>query len=97
MLWRDEQIVLQEKSSEEQSMPVIVGELLGKVLYLVRARPGPALAIAQLFGLGAKFAPEFALRFIHVPVGIWLLHSESLERLMSATLSDFPSLLDRAF
>src|ERR1039458_316838 len=95
MLRRDEQIVLQEKAGEEEPMPLVVGELLDEVLDLVRATPGPALAIPQLFGLGAEFAPQVALRLIHVPVGIRLMHGERFERLARAALGDLASLLDR--
>src|SRR5208283_1469562 len=74
-----------------------VGELLDEVLDLVSAAPSLALAIAQLFGLGAEFAPQVALRFIHVPVGIRLIHCESFEHLASAAVSDLTGLLDRGF
>ncbi len=88
MLRRDEEIVLQQKAGEEQPMPLVVGELLDEVLDLVSAAPGLALAIAQLFGLGAEFAPQCALRFIHVPVGIRLMHGQRFERFARAGLGD---------
>src|SRR5260221_13375238 len=97
MLWRDEEIVLQEKPGEEEPMPLVVGKLLDEVLDLVSTRPGLALAIAHLFGLGTEFAPEIALRLIHMSVGIRLVHSESFERLACGAFSDLTSLLDRVF
>jgi len=84
VLRRDEEIVLQEKAGEKEPMPLIIGELLDEVFDLVSAAPILALAISQLFCLGAKFAPQVALRLIHVPVGIRLMHGERLERLAGA-------------
>src|ERR1019366_3723101 len=97
MLRRDEEIVLQEKAGEEQPMPLVVGELLDEMLDLVSTAPCLALAIPQLFGLGAEFAPQVALRLIHVPVGIWLMDGERFERLARAALGDLTGLLDRVF
>src|ERR1022692_5261700 len=76
----DLEIVLQEKAGEEEPMPLVVGELLDEVLDLVGATPSQALAITQLFGLGAEFATQVTLCLIHVPVGIWLMHGERFER-----------------
>src|ERR1035441_1532874 len=76
-------------------MPLVVGELLDEVLDLVRAAPSLALVIAQLFGLGAEFAPQVALRLIHMPVGVRLMHGERFERFARAALGDLAGLLDR--
>jgi hypothetical protein len=67
------------------------------VLDLVSAAPSLGLAIAQLFGLGAEFSPQVALRLIHVPVGIRFMHGERFERLARAALGDLAGLRDRVF
>src|SRR5262249_6108647 len=97
MFRRDEKIVLQKKACEEQPVPLVVGKLLDKMFDLVSAGPGLALTIAQLSGLGAEFAPQIALRLIHVAVGIRFMHRQSFERFASSAVRDLTGLLDPVF
>ena len=62
MLGRDEQVVLHQIASEEQPMPLVVGQLLNQVLDLAGARLPQNLLVAKLRRLGAKFAPQLNLR-----------------------------------
>ncbi len=78
-------------------MSLVEGGLLDKAFDLVSAALGLALAIAELFGLGAEFTPQATLGLIHMSVGIRLMHGECFERLACATLSNRAGLLDRVF
>ena len=97
MLGRDEEIVLQQIAGEEQPVPLVVSELLGEMFDFVGATLDLALTIAKLLGLGAEFAPQVALRLVHVWVGLALMHGQRFERMPRTAFGDLARLLDGAF
>src|SRR5271166_3870421 len=78
-------------------MELIIGEFIDEALNVVGPALGVAFAIAKLSGLRPQFSSRVALRLVHVPVRIRLMHGQSFERFASASLSDLASLLDRTF
>ena len=97
MLGRNEQIVFQQETREQQPMPLVVGKLLDQTLDLVSASAVLTLSFAELSGLSAEFASQVALCVIHVPVGIRLMYSECLKCLPDASFRYFSGLLDCVF
>ena len=97
VLRRDEEIVLQQKPSKQQPMPLVVGGLLDEVLDLVRSAFGLALGIAELFCLGLKLLTVTPQLFVHVLVRIGLMNREGFKCFACAPFGNLTRLLDRAF
>ena len=85
MLRRDEEIILQEKTSEEQSMPLVVSELFNEVLDFVSARLREALDTSPSCRAWARsLRRRSRCPSSNVSVWVWLMHGERFEGFSSA-------------
>ena len=92
----NQQPVFQEEPGKEKSVPLVIGDLLSKVVNAVSPRSNLALDITQLASLSPKPSAQGSLRVIHVAVGVCLVDCESLQGLLRSGFSGLSRGLDAA-
>ena len=94
MLGGDEKIVLCKEAGEDNPMPVIVRDLLRKVLRLISSWLLGIRLVTQLPGLGTKGPAQGSLFVIEACGGIGLVNAKRVECLSSTDLCNLSCFLD---
>ena len=90
----NQQPVFEEEPGKEKSVPLVISDLLSKVVNAVGPRSNLAFDIAQLASLSPKPSAQGSLRVIHVAVRVCLVDCESLQGLLRTNLGCLPRGLD---